>query len=109
MLLKGLPSVVATPAGRLLVDTVGTSDLAAAGMGDVLGGSIAAFLAQEVPAATAAGLGLVTTGRAAVLAGRGAGLSPEDVIERIPDALQEGPGTTDLPHPFLIFDQDPAR
>jgi len=109
VLLKGMPSVVATPAGRLWVDTVGTSDLAAAGMGDALAGSIAAFLAQGAPGATGAGLGLVTAGRAAVRADRGPGLSPEDVIRLLPDALQEGPGETPLTHPFLIFDQDPAR
>jgi len=109
VLLKGLPSVVATPEGRLWVDTVGTSDLAAAGMGDALAGAIAAFLAQGAPGATGAGLGLVTAGRAAARAARGPGLSPEDVIGLLPDALQEGPGETDLTHPFLIFDQDAAR
>jgi NAD(P)H-hydrate epimerase len=109
ILLKGIPSVVGRPDGSLLVDTVGTSDLAAAGMGDALAGSIAALQAQGTPAATAAGLGLLTTGRAAVLADRGAGLSPEEVIGCLPDALREGPGETDLPHPFVLFDQDPAR
>jgi hypothetical protein len=51
----------------------------------------------------------VTSGRAAVRARRGAGLSPEDVIQHLPDALQEGPGETELDFPFLTLDLDPSR
>jgi NAD(P)H-hydrate epimerase len=108
-LLKGTPSLVASPHGRLSVDSVGTSDLAAAGMGDALAGCLGSFLAQAVEAETAAGLALVTSGRAAVRARRGAGLSPEDVIQHLPDALQEGPGETELDFPFLTLDLDPSR
>lgn len=110
VLLKGAPSLVATPAGRLLVDTVGSSDLAAAGMGDVLSGVIAGFLAQGSGAGEAAALGLHTSGRAAVRTGLGASLTPEDVVAFLPDALkEEGEGSTELDLPFLLFDQDPAR
>ena len=110
VLLKGAPSVVASPTGRLLVDTVGSSDLAAAGMGDVLSGAIAGFLAQGSGPLEAAGLGLHTSGRAAVRAGFGVSLTPEDVVELLPDALQEeGEGHTDLDLSFVLFDQDAAR
>ena len=110
VLLKGVPSLVATPGGRLLVDTVGTSDLAAAGMGDVLSGVISSFLAQGSKAAEAAALGLHTSGRAAVRTRLGVSLTPEDVVAALPDALKErGPGHTDLDLPFVLFDQDPAR
>jgi len=110
VLLKGAPSLVASPSGRLLVDTVGSSDLATAGMGDVLSGAIAAFLAQGSGSPEAAALGLHTSGRAAVRAELGASLTPEDVVDHIPDALkEEGDGYTDLDLPFVLFDQDPAR
>jgi NAD(P)H-hydrate epimerase len=110
VLLKGAPSLVASPTGGLLVDTVGSSDLAAAGMGDVLSGVIAGFLAQGSGAREAAALGLHTSGRAAVRASLGPSLTPEDVVAHLPDALkEEGEGTTELDFPFLLFDQDRAR
>ncbi len=110
VLLKGLPSVVASPDGSLIVDTVGTSDLATAGMGDVLAGVAGAFLAQGVDPAVAGALGLVTSGRAAVRAAKGASLLPEDVIEGLPHAMMEsGEGVTDLDLPFVVFDQEPSR
>ncbi|MBT8395871.1 MAG: NAD(P)H-hydrate dehydratase [Gemmatimonadetes bacterium] len=110
VLLKGLPSLVTTPASRFYVDTVGNSDLAAAGMGDVLSGVISAFLAQGSPPHEAACLGLHTSGRAAARTGLGVSLTPEDVVDAMPGALREnGDGDSDLDFPFLLFDQDPAR
>ena len=110
VLLKGLPSLVATSGSRLFVDTVGSSDLASAGMGDVLSGVISAFLAQGSPPYEAASLGLHTSGRSAVRAGLGVGLTPEDVVNGMPGALQEsGDGDSELDLPFVLFDQDPAR
>lgn len=110
VLLKGMPSLVATPASGLFVDTVGTSDLAAAGMGDVLSGVIAAFLAQGSSPQEAASLGLHTSGRAAARTGLGVSLTPEDVVEAMPGALkEEGDGYSELDFPFVLFDQDPAR
>lgn len=110
VLLKGLPSLVAAPDGRVLVDTVGTSDLASAGMGDVLSGASGSFLAQGVEPAPAGALGLHHSGRSAVRASRGAGLIPEDTIQALPEALsEEGEGDTELDLPFVVFDQDPAR
>ncbi|GMR12904.1 MAG: bifunctional ADP-dependent NAD(P)H-hydrate dehydratase/NAD(P)H-hydrate epimerase [Gemmatimonadota bacterium] len=110
VLLKGLPSVVANPEGSLMVDTVGTSDLATGGMGDVLAGVAGAFLAQAADPLVAGALGLVTSGRAAVRADKGASLLPEDVIEELPHAMMEtGEGVTDLDLPFVVFDQDPPR
>lgn len=110
VLLKGMPSLVATPEGRLLVDTAGSSDLAAAGMGDVLSGVVGGFLAQGNRPAEAAALGLFVSGRAALRTGLGVSLTPEDVVEALPGALAEkGEGDTDLPFPFVLFDQDPAR
>jgi NAD(P)H-hydrate epimerase len=110
VLLKGMPSLVASPRGHVLVDSVGNSDLAAAGMGDVLSGVISAFLVQGSGPSEAAALGLFTSGRAGVRAGLGVSLTPDDVVEALPGALQErGDGHTELDLPFVLFDQDPAR
>lgn len=110
LLLKGLPSVVALPGGGILLNTVGSSDLASGGMGDVLAGSAGAFLAQGAPPGEAGALALYYTGRAADRAGRGRGLTPRDVADGIPAALTEqGPGPDRLGLPFVTFDQPPAR
>lgn len=110
LLLKGMPSLVAGPGISLLVDAVGTSDLATGGMGDVLSGTVGALLAQGCDPPTAAGLGLHLSGRAAVRAARGAGLVPSDVVDALPRALEErSSGESELDLPGLVFDQDPAR
>lgn len=107
LLLKGNPSLVATPDGVLRVDGGGSSDLATAGMGDVLTGVCGRFLAAGIPAGESGALALHVTGRAAARAHLGAGLSPRDVAEGLPQALmEESPGHTDLPFPFVILDQD---
>lgn len=110
VLLKGLPSIVVPPHGAGLVDTVGSSDLAAAGMGDVLTGVAASLMAQGVGPTEAGALALYGAGRAAAIAALGRSLTPSDVIERLPSVWTEGGlGESDLDHPFVIFDQDPAR
>jgi NAD(P)H-hydrate epimerase len=110
VLLKGLPSIVVPPDGTCMIDTMGSSDLAAGGMGDVLTGVAASLLAQGVGPTEAGALALYGTGRAAALAALGPGLTPSDVIEQLAGVWTEGgPGESDLDHPFVIFDQDPAR
>ena len=110
VLLKGLPSIVIPPEGTCFVDTVASSDLAAAGMGDVLTGVAASLLAQGASVEEAGAMALYGTGRAAACAALGPSLTPSDVIERLPLVrTEEGPGESDLDHPFVIFDQDPAR
>ena len=106
-LLKGTPSLVADPEGGLLVSTgEGGSDLAVAGMGDVLTGAIGSFLAQGIGPFHAAGLALHVTGRAASRSGLGAALMPSDVVEAIAAALSdEDDDNTDLTFPFVTFDQ----
>ncbi len=112
--LKGAPSLVAVPGGGLFVSTLHeTSSLAVAGMGDVLTGATGAFLSQGKAPPEAAGLALEITGRAASFGfprGSGAALIPSDVVDRIGSVLaRRGRGTTDLPFPFVTFDQDPPR
>ena len=106
-LLKGAPSLVAAPGGGLMVSVQETpSELAVAGMGDVLTGAVGSFLAQGVEPFRAAGLALHVTGRAASRVGLGVALTPSDVVEAIPPALAAcGHGATDLPFPFVGFDQ----
>jgi len=109
VLLKGAPSVVASPAGPLVVDTQGSSSLAVAGMGDALTGACASMLAQGLDAATSGVIALFLTGRAARLAGRGRALVPSDVIRCLPEAVNDGgPAVSDLDLPFVVFDADPA-
>ena len=110
VLLKGAPSIVATPAGAVFIDTQSSSDLAVAGMGDALSGVCAALMAQGLEAAHAGSVGLYLSGRAAALASKGSGLTPSDVIERLPDVLAERRvPASDLDLPFVTFDADAAR
>jgi ADP-dependent NAD(P)H-hydrate dehydratase / NAD(P)H-hydrate epimerase len=110
VVLKGAPSLVAGPEGPLMVDTVGSSDLATAGMGDVLTGVCGGLMAQGLTPLDAGAVGLHLTGRSAALAGRGKALTPTDVVRWLPEALAEdGDGDSDLALPFVVFDQDAAR
>ncbi|MDH3423614.1 MAG: NAD(P)H-hydrate dehydratase [Gemmatimonadota bacterium] len=110
VLLKGAPSLVASPENGLLVDTQGSSDLAVAGMGDALTGVCGSLLAQGLDPEKAAAVGLYCTGRAARLAGRGVALTPSDVIRWLPDAIrEEGDAANELDLPFVTYDDGPAR
>ncbi len=64
VLLKGSPTVVATPSGVVYVVTSGSSRLAVAGTGDVLSGVIGGLFARGVEPALAAALGAHIHGRA---------------------------------------------
>jgi NAD(P)H-hydrate epimerase len=110
VLLKGLPSLVAAPDAPVLLDSVGTSDLATGGMGDVLTGTAGALLARGMQPREAGALALHGSGRAAVRAGKGEGILPVDVVSHLRDALAEsGPGETDLDLPCVLLDLDAAR
>jgi len=110
VLLKGAPSLVAAAGAPVLVDVQGSSDLASAGLGDVLTGVCGGLLAQGVEPRDAAALALYLSGRAANLAGRGHSLTPSDVVRWLPEALAEhGPGEDRLGMPFVTLDLDPAR
>lgn len=108
ILLKGQPSIVASNKLPLLVNTTGSSDLAAAGMGDQLSGVTGAMLAAGCSARDGAALALYYAGRAADLTGYGRALSPADVSDSMRTAFSR-PGArwpcVDLP--FVSFDQPP--
>jgi NAD(P)H-hydrate epimerase len=107
LLLKGSPSLVGAPGARVHVDCQGSSDLAAAGIGDALTGVCVTLMAQGLGATEAGAVGLYLTGRSANLAGRGVALTPSDVIRCLPDALGErSEGVSDLDLPFVLYDAD---
>lgn len=62
--LKGQHTVVATPAGELHVNSTGNPGMATGGTGDVLTGILTALLAQGLPPADAAILGVYRHGEA---------------------------------------------
>ncbi len=67
VVLKGAPTIISDPTGRVLVNTTGNPCLATGGSGDVLSGIIGAFLAQGVDPYWAAGWGVYLHGLAADL------------------------------------------
>jgi NAD(P)H-hydrate epimerase len=88
--LKGAPTVIATPEGEVYINTTGNAGLATGGTGDVLTGLIAGFLAQGCEPVAAARLGVYVHGLAGDLgAGRLTqwGLVAGDVVGLIPEAL----------------------
>ena len=92
VLLKGAPTVVAAPDGRVTVNPSGNPGMASAGMGDVLTGCVLAFLAQGLAPYDAARLAAYVHGRAAdrVCARRGVALCLAGEVGReLPAALAE--------------------
>lgn len=83
VLLKGSTTVVADPEGRVRFVTSGGPRLATAGTGDVLSGTVGAFLAAGLDGLDAASLGAHVHGAAAAL-GPERGLVAGDVAELLP-------------------------
>jgi len=90
VLLKGSTTVLADPAGAVLVTSTGDARLASGGTGDVLTGTIAAFLAEGMTPLRAAAAGAFVHGRAGLLSWR-RGLVAGDVAAHLPAALAELP------------------
>jgi len=90
VVLKGAATVIAHPDGSAHINSTGNSGMASGGMGDVLTGLIAGFLAQGYPAETAAKLGVYLHGRAAdyLFECRGPfGFLATEVMDRIPQEV----------------------
>jgi NAD(P)H-hydrate epimerase len=85
-LLKGADTIVAAPGEGVLVCSLGPPSLATAGTGDVLTGTIAAFLAKGLDGRLAAAAGATACAEAARL-GSERGLVASDVVAALPDAL----------------------
>ena len=88
VLLKGSTTIVADPAGDVLLATAGDARLATAGSGDVLAGVIGAFLAQGLDAPQAAAAGAFVHGTAAGLGWR-RGLVAGDLLDLLPAVLNQ--------------------
>jgi NAD(P)H-hydrate epimerase len=89
ILLKGVPTIVASPDGRRLISATGSPILATAGSGDLLSGIAGTMLAQTGNALVAGAIGAYVHGRAAErVPNREAvrGISLEDVVTELRDS-----------------------
>jgi ADP-dependent NAD(P)H-hydrate dehydratase / NAD(P)H-hydrate epimerase len=92
VLLKGTPTVISAPDGRVAISASGNPALATAGSGDVLSGIITVLLAQTGDPFLAATSGAWVHGRAAEIVGRERGVrgaTLEDVLAALPRVWQE--------------------
>jgi ADP-dependent NAD(P)H-hydrate dehydratase / NAD(P)H-hydrate epimerase len=92
VVLKGHHTLVADPEGHVNVNPTGNPGMASGGMGDVLGGMIAALLARGVDAFDAACSGVYLHGFAGDLLAEemgDTGLAAMDLAERIPAAIRK--------------------
>lgn len=91
-ILKGANSVIAHPAGNIYINTSGNPGMASGGMGDVLTGIIASFIAQGATPIKAACAAVYVHGRAGdILAEeRGIhGICATDLADYIPRAIKD--------------------
>ena len=90
VVLKGARTVVATPAGAVLINVTGNPGMATGGTGDVLAGVVAAWLAQLLDAEAACGLGVFLHGLAGDLAAAEqgeVGLIASDLVNHLGPAV----------------------
>lgn len=81
VVLKGFPSLIASPDGQLFICTHGHPVMAGPGFGDILGGALAALLAQGMSMLDAACLAVCLHACAGEsLAGHGRGAAASDVL-----------------------------
>jgi NAD(P)H-hydrate epimerase len=100
VVLKGCRTVVAPPIGPLWINPTGNPAMAAAGMGDVLAGVIAAHLARGMAPLDAAVFGVYLHGLAGDLAVAKAGpwgILAAEVADHIPAAVRSLRNRDDLP------------
>jgi NAD(P)H-hydrate epimerase len=87
LVLKGVPTITATPDGEVFINSTGNPGMATAGMGDVLTGMISAFLAQRLSPKDAAVLGVYMHGYIGDIMAEKKGehsLVASDIINAIP-------------------------
>jgi len=88
--LKGAPTIVADPEGRIFINTTGNPGMATAGSGDVLTGMLAGLLGQGMHPLDASRLAVYLHGLAGDAAAMAQGmhsLIASDIIESIPRAF----------------------
>jgi len=90
VVLKGRRTLIASPDGRVSVNSTGNPGMASAGSGDVLTGILGALLARGISPRDSARLGVYVHGdagdRAAALRG-GEGFSASEIADQVPRAL----------------------
>ena len=87
VVLKGVPTVTATPDGEACINSSGNPGMATAGSGDVLTGIISAFLAQGLSPADASALGVYIHGYAGDIVADKKGqrsMVASDIIHELP-------------------------
>lgn len=91
VVLKGHRTVIASPSGKVRINSTGNPGMATAGMGDLLTGMIAAMIGQHLEPFEAAVAGVYLHGLAGDLAARRVGqvsLIASDLLQAIPDAIR---------------------
>jgi NAD(P)H-hydrate epimerase len=91
LVLKGVPTIIATPGGNAYVNPTGNSGMASAGTGDVLTGMISGFIAQGLGPLNASLLGVYVHGLAGDVMAEKKGehsLIASDMIKAIPNVLK---------------------
>ncbi len=92
LVLKGAPTVIASPEGKVFINSTGNSGLASGGTGDVLTGFIAGLLAQGVSPLESALAGVYIHGRCADIGVREKteyAFIASDILQFLPLALRE--------------------
>ena len=91
VVLKGVPTITATPDGEVFINSSGNPGMAKAGTGDVLTGIISAFLAQGLPPVDASVLGVYMHGHTGDIMAQKKGthsLIASDIINAIPSVFK---------------------
>ncbi len=92
VLLKGAPSILASPSGDVSVNSTGYSGMATAGSGDVLSGIIVSLWAQWINVPQVLNFAMYVHGKAADLnrEAKGVlGLTAGDIVNSLPETLKE--------------------
>ena len=92
LVLKGPGTIAAAPDGRCMRNPTGNCGMAKGGSGDVLAGMLVSLLGLGLPPMDACCAAVWLHGRAGDLAAREVGLwgmTPSDLLDRIPAALRE--------------------
>jgi len=90
LVLKGVPTIIATPDNRAFINATGNPGMAKGGTGDVLTGMIAGFLSQTMNPVNASIIGVFMHGLAGDIAASEEDihtLMATDIVEKIPDAF----------------------